>query len=109
MKKVEKEEKLAQALNKILEMFRNGTAPEMVARTVIRRAQNDGSTPSDNWSLGNHILMLLADTEDARGFKQWQEVGRTVKKGSKAFYILAPCTRKFTKEDKDSSYRSYEL
>jgi antirestriction protein ArdC len=101
-KQYNKEEKSKQALEKLLEMFRTGTAPEMVARTVIRRTQADGSTPSDNWSLGNHILMLLADTEDARGFKQWQEVGRTVKKGSKAFYILAPCTRKFKEKDKET-------
>lgn len=101
-KQYNKEEKSKQALEKLLEMFRTGTAPEMVARTVIRRTQADGSTPSDNWSLGNHILMLLADTEDARGFKQWQEVGRTVKKGSKAFYILAPCTRKVKEKDKET-------
>ncbi len=38
------------------------------------------------------------DTEDARGFRQWQQVGRYVKKGSRAFYIIAPLTRKITAE-----------
>jgi len=34
------------------------------------------------------------DTEDARGFRQWQKIGRRVKKGAKAFYILAPIRKK---------------
>ena len=34
--------------------------------------------------------MLLTGTEDARGYRQWQDVGRHVRKGSKAFYILGP-------------------
>ena len=38
--------------------------------------------------------MLLAGTADARGFRQWQEVGRSVSKGAKAFYILGPVRKK---------------
>ncbi len=34
--------------------------------------------------------MLLAGTADARGYRQWQDVGRQVRQGSKAFHILAP-------------------
>jgi hypothetical protein len=34
--------------------------------------------------------MLLAGTSDARGYKQWQEVGRHVRAGAKAFRILGP-------------------
>jgi antirestriction protein ArdC len=37
---------------------------------------------------------VLAGTTDARGFRQWQEAGRRVKKGSRAIRILAPRTRK---------------
>lgn len=57
--------------------------------------------PSDSWSLGNKILMFLNGTDDARGFKQWQNVGRSVKKGAKAFYILAPAKRKITRKVTD--------
>ncbi len=46
--------------------------------------------------------MLLNNTEDARGFNQWREAGRYVKKGSKAFYILAPMFKKI-REEKVSS------
>jgi hypothetical protein len=34
--------------------------------------------------------MFLSGTHDARGFLQWQEVKRFVRKGSKAIYILVP-------------------
>jgi len=36
----------------------------------------------------------MNETADARVFKQWQKAGRRVKKGAKAFYILAPVKRK---------------
>jgi len=36
-------------------------------------------------------VCFISDTSDGRGFNQWKEAGRKVKKGSKAFYILAPC------------------
>ncbi|BAF60637.1 hypothetical protein PTH_2456 [Pelotomaculum thermopropionicum SI] len=85
-----KTERAKEALKRLLNMFESGNLPAAVARTVIK----GDARPCDRWSLGNRLLMLLAGTEDARGFKQWQEVGRRVKKGAKAFYILAPVTRK---------------
>lgn len=94
-----KEDRSKQALEKILEMFKSNSAPAAIARTMIRRLDNDGSLPSDAWSISNQILMLISGTEDARGFKQWEAVGRKVKKGAKAIYILAPCTKKITKEE----------
>ncbi|NPV72290.1 MAG: M48 family peptidase [Pelotomaculum sp.] len=85
-------DKAKEALNRLLEMFKTGDLPAAVARTVIRGQ----GRPCDKWSLGNRLIMLISGTEDARGFNQWQEVGRRVKKGAKAFYILAPVTRKRT-------------
>lgn len=85
-------DKAKEALNRLLEMFKTGDLPAAVARTVIRGQDR----PCDKWSLGNRLIMLISGTEDARGFKQWQEVGRRVKKGAKAIYILAPVTRKKT-------------
>ncbi len=38
--------------------------------------------------------MFIHKTEDARGFRQWIEVKRHVKKGSKSFQILVPCFKK---------------
>ncbi|MCS5697168.1 ArdC family protein [Desulfofundulus thermocisternus] len=87
-----KEERLREALEKLLSMFESGNLPPAVARTMIRRQAGD-ERPSDKWSLGNRLLMYLAGTEDARGYRQWEEVGRHVKKGAKAFHILAPLTK----------------
>jgi hypothetical protein len=85
------------ALAAILELFESGDLPERVAQTVI--ARHEGESPMACWSLGNQLLAILAGTADARGFRQWKEVGRSVSKGAKAFYILAPKTRKVTETD----------
>jgi len=45
------------------------------------------------------MLVFFAGTSDARGFRQWKEVGRWPKKGSKAFYILSPKHRKVKEEE----------
>ena len=87
-------EKAKEALARLLEMFRTGELPAAAARLVITDKTGRAAKPSDRWSLGNRLLMLAAGTEDARGFNQWQEVGRYVKKGAKAIYILAPVTKK---------------
>ncbi len=42
------------------------------------------------WSWLNQFLVALHGFSDARTYKGWQEVGRQVKKGEKAFYILEP-------------------
>ena len=54
--------------------------------------------PSSRWSLTNRLLMIFSGTDDARGFQQWKEVGRRVKKGSKAIYILCPRMQKSDEE-----------
>lgn len=94
-------EKADAALAKVLELFEAGKLPEAVAETVITRLDSD--SPSAFWSLGNQLLMLLAGTADARGYRQWQEVGRHVNKGAKAFHILAPCTRKIRETDPETA------
>ena len=80
--------RMQEALNNVLKMFETGSLPEAVARTFIQAGHG---RPCDSWSLGNRLLMYIAGTDDARGLKQWNQVGRKIKKGAKAFYILAPC------------------
>lgn len=46
--------------------------------------------PSSKWSLSNRYLMVVQGSFDSRGFNQWANIGRFVKKGSKASYILGP-------------------
>jgi antirestriction protein ArdC len=98
------------ALCNILDMFESGNIPEAISRTMITPPPGYGR-PCDKWSLGNKIFMILSGTTDARGYKQWQKVGRQVKKGAKAFYILAPNTRKTKKTvvDKETGEEKEEV
>lgn len=82
------------AVDSLLDMFTTGKMPEAVAFHLIRKQQGVEDKPSDKWSIGNKILQSIQGTDDSRGFKQWNTVGRAVKKGSKAIYIVAPLTRK---------------
>ena len=99
--KKNKQEVVREATEGLLEMFRTGKMPEAVALTIIRRKEGDDQ-PSFHWSIGNQIIMMMHGTSDARGFKQWQEVGRYVRKGARAIHILGPMTRRITEKDPDT-------
>jgi len=77
------------ALSKVVEQFKSGDLSSIVA---IARIQPEGDEmPSARWSLSNRVLAYMqTGALDCRGFKQWQNVGRWVKKGTRAAYILAP-------------------
>jgi antirestriction protein ArdC len=79
-------EKVKEALLNIVQRFENGDIPEVIAYSTFPIPD----IPAAKWSLLNRILMNLSGTNDARGFRQWQNVGRHVKQGAKAFTILAP-------------------
>lgn len=95
---VKNEAIIKESVDQLLEMFRTGQLPEKVAFSIIHRHAGD-VIPSDSWSIGNRVLQMLQGTSDARGFKQWQEAGRHVKKGSHAIHILAPLTFKIKVKD----------
>jgi antirestriction protein ArdC len=90
--------KVKQALESIIQRFKNGDIPEVVAYSTFPIL----NIPAVKWSLLNRMLMFIAGTSDARGFRQWIKVGRHVKKGAKAFTILAPrLIKKQTEDEKD--------
>ena len=91
-------DKVRDATQKLISLFESGDLPPAIARTTIR-AKAGMAIPSDSWSLSNRLLMMLAGTDDARGFRQWEKVGRRVKKGAKAFYILGPRIKKIEDEE----------
>ncbi len=93
-------DKVKEATQKLIQLFASDSLPPAIAMTTIR-AKAGQEIPSDSWSLGNRLLMFLAGTEDARGIKQWNKVGRKIKKGAKAFYILAPRMVKIKDEETD--------
>ena len=92
---------IKEAVANLFATFQRGDFPNQLAHNVIRKHDAD-IIPSDSWSLGNRALMFSSNTADARGYKQWLEVGRQVRKGSKAIYIFAPMTKKVQEVDEVS-------
>ena len=79
-------EKAKQQLGALVDAFRSGKIGKVVERTVIPMPD----VPCAKWSLCNRVLVGLAGTDDARGYRQWKEVDRQVKKGTRALYIMVP-------------------
>ena len=91
--------KAADAANRIMQAFQTGDLPKALAPVFIHRADN---VPCRQWSWNNQLLTALSGTSDARGFRQWQKVGRRVKKGEKNFPILVPLKGKRTAQDPET-------
>lgn len=100
MAQMKRDERIQAAIESVVRMFETGNLPEKIAQTYIQKASKD--VPSASWSLGNQLIMLAHETTDARGYRQWQAVGRQVRKATKAFYILAPITRTFKEKDPET-------
>ncbi len=88
-------EKVKKVLDVIVSKFKSGDIPEAVAMASYPIPD----IPSAKWSLTNRTIMFLCGTGDARGYRQWQEAGRNVKKGSRAIYIIVPCFGKKTDDE----------
>ncbi len=89
--------KSEQVAKDILQSFESGDIRKPLAQIFIRK--DDASVPCHAWSFTNQVIVALKGHSDARGFKQWDKVGRKVKKGEKACYILGPCFVKKEEED----------
>jgi len=100
MKNQEKAQKVAQ---QIVDAFQRGDVPKALAQIFIRR---NIDSPTRHWSWRNQLLAMLEGHYDARGFRQWQQVGRSVKKGERAFYILGPCTRTAKKDNPEKGIKA---
>ncbi len=96
-----------QAAQAILAAFQAGNLPKALAPVFIRRRDN---VPCRAWSWSNQLLVALCGHSDARGYRQWEAVGRHVCKGQKGFPILAPLVKKSERENAESGQteeRSY--
>ncbi|MBI5402510.1 MAG: antirestriction protein [Ignavibacteriae bacterium] len=87
--------KVKQILDRVIEQFRGSDIPEAIAYSMFPIP----NIPSAKWSLMNHLIMFFSGTKDARGYRQWHNVNRFVKKGAKSFTILVPYFKK-NKNDK---------
>lgn len=94
--------KVKTVLDQILEQFQNGNIPAPVALSMFPIP----NIPSQQWSILNRTLMFLSGTSDARGYKQWKQANRFVKKGSKAIHILVPLISK-TKDKETEEETQY--
>ncbi len=78
---------IQETVSAIVACFERGDIPEAIAYSMFPIP----NLPSSKWSLLNRTIMFLAGTQDARGFRQWKQAGRYVKKGARSFRILVPC------------------
>lgn len=95
--------RIKEAINHILEAIKQENI-EPIARAVFRGK----GKPSDKWSFANRLIMYISGTLDARGYRQWQQVERHVKKGARALYIFGPILKKKTVE-KESETEDGEI
>ena len=68
--------KVKKSINIIVKSFEDETIPEAIAFSMFPMTD----IPCSKWSLNNRIITFFNKTEDARGFRQWNKVGRHVKK-----------------------------
>lgn len=76
-------------LQTLVRLFESGQAPQALSFATLPSPH----APCDHWSFANNLILWMNNTGDARGYRQWQAVGRHVVKGARALYILAPLLR----------------
>jgi len=70
--------------------------PDQLKDMISLTVRPGPDVPCRKWSFNNQLITAMRRTRDARGYRQWGKVGRHVKKGSRAFAILAPMMHKRT-------------
>jgi hypothetical protein len=92
--------KTQEALNGIIELFKNGDLPEAIKLSRFPAF----IVPSMKYSYLNRLFIAFskADQNDARGYRQWEQAKRHVKKGARAVYIFVPLFQKVKDEKSDT-------
>ena len=98
--KTSRSERVQAVAESILQAFKTGRLPKALAQVFLNPTPQD--SPTRRWSWRNRLLVALRRERDARGFRQWKKVGRSVKKGERAFHILGPVTRRIEEKDDES-------
>ena len=76
------------ALDVVVHKFETGDLTDVVQALAILPTAD---APCRKWTFTNRALVAAQKyTQDARGFAQWREVGRKVKRGATAAYLFAP-------------------
>lgn len=95
--KKERERQLRGVMERILNAFETGDVPAILKRVWLNLA--DRTLPMAQWSPLNQFIVAISGATDARAFGQWKDAGRSVRKGEKAFRILAPLVYKAKEDD----------
>jgi hypothetical protein len=91
-------ERVTAIANDILAAFESGELPRALAQLFIHRKVE---VPSKHWTWTNRLVAIRRGHVYAAGFRQWQAIGRKVKKGERAFHILAPRITRAKEDDLD--------
>lgn len=93
------------SLDKVIARFQSGDLGPVVEVALLKR--KGGPVPFDTWSFGNKVMAYVQSggSTDLRGYNQWREAGRQVKKGSCASFILVPRVVKKESDDGEEEAR----
>jgi len=71
----------------------------------------DSMVKFHQYSFYNQMILMFHNCSQVAGYKRWQELGRSVKKGSKAVWILAPAyyKKKVTVKDEEGEEEETEV
>lgn len=96
--------KVRTSLESVIAKFESG---DLSAITQVARIQLSAEAPARRWSFSNRVIAFLQTNDlDCRTFRQWQQVDRCVKKGSRAAYILRPhLVKKDEEEEPEEQYQ----
>ena len=68
------------ALDRVVNKFKQG---DLSPITEVVRLRLGSEAPASRWTFSNQVLAYAQTGElDCRGYRQWQQVGRQVKKGA---------------------------
>ncbi len=90
----------------ILAAFESGELPQALAKLFISRQIE---VPSKHWTWTNRLVGIRKGHVYAAGFRQWQEIGRRVRKGQHAFHILAPRITRAKEDDEERGVKEGDL
>ena len=76
----------------IINKFKSYSTKELLEKIAHVYVTKNGS-PCESWSLLNRVITEMNETQDARTFKAWVALGRSIKPKSKAFYIRKPVSK----------------
>lgn len=88
-----------EVLTEIINLFSDPNNVEKLEDTVKKTAIKIAGIPSESYSFKNQMLLALQGTNDARGSKAWQKIGRNPRDWGNIVTIFAPSMRKIKNKE----------